>query len=88
MVAPYPQQRLDLALDLQVEEEKLDRLVASHAAVDPVGVDGLRVDAAAPRHLYSYDLQPERLERLRILPFSLWPQVRGELVGFQRWLRL
>ncbi len=49
MVAPSPQQRLDLALDLKVDKEKLDRLVASLAAVGPVGVDGLRVDAAALR---------------------------------------
>lgn len=155
MAAPSPRQRLDLALDLQVEQEKLDRLVESLAGLGPVDGDGLRVDAAAlrlqsfytgiercllqisrvlnggtpdggdwhrrllermghatderpavlspastaalqellrfrhlVRHLYAYELQPEPVERLRLLSISLWPQVREELGGFQRWLRL
>ena len=49
MAAPSPRQRLDLALDLQVELEKLDRLVESLAGLEPMDGDGLRVDAAALR---------------------------------------
>ena len=155
MAAPSPQQRLDLVLDLQVELEKLDRLVESLAGLGAVEGDGLRVDAAALRlqslytgiercllqitrvlnggtpdggdwhrrllermghatserppvlsapsitglqellrfrhllrHLYACELQPEPVERLRLLSLSLWPGVREELGGFQRWLRL
>lgn len=40
------------------------------------------------RHLYAYELQPEPVERLRLLSISLWPEVRGEQGGFQRWLRV
>lgn len=38
------------------------------------------------RHLYSYDLQPEPVERLRALSIALWPEVRTELNAFQGWL--
>ena len=38
------------------------------------------------RHLYTYELQPEQVERLRTLALALWPEVRGELKLFQDWL--
>jgi hypothetical protein len=47
MAAPSPQQRLDLVLDLQVELEKLYRLVESLTVLGAVKGDGLRVDAEA-----------------------------------------
>jgi hypothetical protein len=153
MAAPSPRQRLDLVLDLQVELDKLDRLVESLAGLGAVEGDGLRVDAAAlrlqslytgierclsqisrvlnggtpdggdwhrrllermghasgerpavlsassirglqellrfrhlVRHLYAYELQPESVERLRLLALGLWPAVREDLGSFQRWL--
>ncbi len=49
MAAPTPEQLADLALDLQVETGKLQRLVASIAALGPVLEDPLRLDAAALR---------------------------------------
>jgi hypothetical protein len=49
MAAPSPQQLRDLALDLAVEERKLDALVDSLAALGVVAGDRLRVDAAALR---------------------------------------
>jgi len=49
MAAPTPQQLSDLALDLQVELGKLDRLVAGLDFIGPVLADPLRVDAAALR---------------------------------------
>ncbi|MEI6617003.1 MAG: hypothetical protein WCL59_10560 [Cyanobium sp. ELA507] len=153
MAAPSPQQLRDLALDLAVEERKLDALVDSLAALGVVAGDRLRVDAAAlrlqslytgiercslqvsrvlnggtpdggdwhrrllermgqpteerpavlreasiaslqvlllfrhlVRHLYAYELQPEPVERLRILSIALWPKVQAELNVFQGWL--
>lgn len=38
------------------------------------------------RHLYAYELQPESVERLRLLALGLWPAVREDLGSFQRWL--
>ncbi len=38
------------------------------------------------RHLYADELQPESVERLRLLALGLWPAVREELGSFQRWL--
>ena len=49
MAAPSPRQRLDLVLDLQVELDKLDRLVESLAGLGAVEGDGLQVDGAALR---------------------------------------
>ena len=49
MAAPSPQQLRDLALDLAVEERKLDALVDSLAALGDVAGDRLRIDAAALR---------------------------------------
>ena len=49
MAAPSPQQLRDLALDLAVEERKLDALVDSLADLGVVAGDRLRVDAAALR---------------------------------------
>ncbi len=49
MAVPTPQQLLDLALDLQVELGKLDRLVGGLDSLGPVQADPLRVDAAALR---------------------------------------
>ena len=49
MTAPTPQQLQDLALDLQVELQKLEHLVEGLASLGPVAVDPLRVDAAALR---------------------------------------
>jgi len=49
MAAPSPQQLRDLALDLAVEEGKLDGLVDSLAALGDVAGDRLRIDAAALR---------------------------------------
>ena len=49
MAAPSPQQLRDLALDLAVEERKLDALVDSLASLGVVAGDRLRVDAAALR---------------------------------------
>ena len=49
MAAPSPQQLRDLALDLVVEERKLDALVDSLAALGDVAGDRLRIDAAALR---------------------------------------
>jgi hypothetical protein len=153
MAAPSPQRLRDLALDLAVEERKLDGLVDSLAALGDVAGDRLRIDAAAlrlqsfytgiercflqisrvlhggthdrgdwhrrllermgqptqerpavlpeasiaslqellrfrhlVRHLYAYELQPEPVERLRILSIALWPKVQAELNVFQGWL--
>lgn len=49
MAPPTPEQLNDLALDLQVELGKLDRLIAGLDVVGPVLGDPLRVDAAALR---------------------------------------
>jgi len=49
MAAPSPEQLSDLALDLRVELDKLDRLVEGIESLAPVGADPLRVDAAALR---------------------------------------
>ena len=49
MAPPTPEQLNDLALDLQVELGKLDRLMAGLDVVGPVLGDPLRVDAAALR---------------------------------------
>jgi hypothetical protein len=49
MAAPSPEQLSDLALDLRVELDKLDRLVGSLENLVPLSVDPLRVDAAALR---------------------------------------
>ena len=49
MTAPTPQHLQDLALDLQVELQKLEHLVEGLASLGPVAVDPLRVDAAALR---------------------------------------
>ena len=49
MVAPSPRQLHDLALDLAVEERKLDALVDSLGALGEVVGDRLRIDAAALR---------------------------------------
>ncbi len=49
MAAATPEQLNDLALDLQVELEKLNRLVAGLEILGPVEADPLRVDAAALR---------------------------------------
>lgn len=49
MIAPSPRQRLDLALDLRVEEEKLAPLVRGLAALGPVLADPLLVEVAALR---------------------------------------
>ena len=49
MAPPSPEQLNDLALDLQVELGKLDRLIAGLDVVGPVLGDPLRVDAAALR---------------------------------------
>jgi hypothetical protein len=49
MAVPTPQQLTDLALDLQVETGKLQQLVSGIAALGPVALDPLRVDAAALR---------------------------------------
>jgi hypothetical protein len=49
MVAPSPRQLRDLALDLAVEERKLDALVDSLGALGEVVGDRLRIDAAALR---------------------------------------
>ncbi|MFN7677746.1 MAG: hypothetical protein ACK5QW_04005 [Cyanobacteriota bacterium] len=88
MAAPSPRELSELALDLAVEERKLDVLVDSLEALGGVEGDQLRIDAAALRlqSLYAYDLQPEPVERLRTLAIALWPKVRGELNAFQRWL--
>lgn len=49
MAPPTPEQLNDLALDLQVELGKLDRLMAGLDVIGPVLGDPLRVDAAALR---------------------------------------
>ena len=49
MIAPSPRQRLDLALDLRVEEEKLAPLVRGLAALGPVLANPLLVEVAAFR---------------------------------------
>ncbi len=49
MAPPTPQQLNDLALDLQVELGKLDRLIEGLDSLGPVLGDPLRVDAAALR---------------------------------------
>ena len=49
MAVPTPQELNDLALDLQVELGKLERLVAGLVCLGPVQADPLRVDAAALR---------------------------------------
>jgi hypothetical protein len=153
MVAPSPRQRLDLALDLRVEEEKLAPLVRGLDALGPVLVDPLLVEVAAlrlqsfytgierclvlisrvlnggtpegsdwhrrllermgqataerpavlsaatiealmellrfrhlVRHLYSYELKAEPVERLRLEAVVVWCGVRDELHAFQSWL--
>jgi hypothetical protein len=59
MAAPSPRQLRDLALDLAVEERKLDALVDSLAALGGVAGDRLRIDAAA-LHLQSFFTGIER----------------------------
>lgn len=49
MAPPTPEQLNDLALDLQVELGKLDRLIEGLDSLGPVLGDPLRVDAAALR---------------------------------------
>lgn len=49
MAAPSPEQLSDLALDLRVELDKLERLVEGLEALAPVADDPLRVDASALR---------------------------------------
>lgn len=38
------------------------------------------------RHLYTYDLDAEQVERLLELVQTLWPEVTGELDAFTGWL--
>lgn len=49
MTTPSPQQLRDLAIDLSVEQQKLEDLVESLAALGVVAGDRLRIDAAALR---------------------------------------
>ena len=39
------------------------------------------------RHLYADELRADQVQRLLILAVQSWPQLEGQLLGFEAWLR-
>jgi len=39
------------------------------------------------RHLYAYELRSDQVQRLLMLAVQTWPQLEGQLLGFEAWLR-